>query len=807
MVARCLKLQTSPMHPEERPEEPPESGDGAIRWPYWAVPLLNLAAFGPVYAGIASLYFRDALINYVPYKWWFLQRVLAGELPLWCDSVRSGMPYLGDPVQGFFYPGQLPFLLTGSLHPVHAYGIFAGLQYLAAHTGFFRLARKLGAAPLAAFTGTALLTYGSLALELTSAIQFLYFFAVAGWLCAAFVDLFTEKTITSALKLALWTAIAVTTGDLQGVYLFSLLVMTVSLAGTRNGRRLPLLAGGTLAGGALLSACVILPGLELSSHSFRREENTDALALAWSWNPARIAEWAAPGLYAPPDNLPPAPSRLETGPAGGGGDFAFPRGNPGLIILLLLPVAAAFASARTRHSGRLKFLLGTAFVFLVLAAGSHTGLYELLRRILPGWDQFRFPERQLLQFTIAAGLAGTLVLDLLIRRTGNEDPLPMPQWAKVLALVPLAAALCGSTGTTAAGWLLGSAGTDAPPDYLEWAVERFRWAVPVLAIGSTAVFVRTPQMVRRIVLVAAAAEIFLIALPGLKTAPLSVFEREPELVRELRKLERSFPVPPRIHVYLPPPATGSRIARAQFDWDSLAHDIGILHGFNLSEGYNSSAPAVRELANRIIPRNPLLKLLGVDLLVVKQGVNPGPGWNCGTRIESLGAWICRQDSSPGPVRAPPRWETPATADALIKATGDPSWNPAEVEYLGGFGQTAAGLAGNAVPEPAGTLPAPAILEIHEWTPERRKLHVERAAPGPVIIRDNFFPGWKVYVNGEPGTVMAANGFQMAAWVPAGTRTVEFRYEPQSIRAGFAVSAVTALLMAGLWGRFRRNPAR
>jgi hypothetical protein len=43
-------------------------------------------------------------------------------------------------------------------------------------------------------------------------------------------------------------------------------------------------------------------------------------------------------------------------------------------------------------------------------------------------------------------------------------------------------------------------------------------------------------------------------------------------------------------------------------------------------------------------------------------------------------------------------------------------------------------------------------------------------------------------------------------VPPGDHKLEFRYQPQSLKIGASISALTALLLAVLWGRqFWRQP--
>lgn len=751
---------------------------------------INWMAFGRIYLGEDALYFRDALINHIPYKSWFLQRILAGELPLWSENIRSGIPYLADPVQGFFYPGQIPLLFSGGLHPVHAYGILAGFQFLIAHAGYHHLTRILGAGHFSAFTGSALLAYGPIALELTSVIQFLSMFAVTGWLCAALVRLLRNPGRLTTIRLALWTAIAITTGDLQGVYLFGLVAITAARPWRRAQWRTTASVSAALAAGALLSACAILPGLELSAHSYRRFENTEDLALRWSWNPRRAIEWAGPGLFDPPAEIPVPYGKLETGPGSGHQKYWFPRGSPGLLFTALIPLALA----TLRRRKEILPLTGMALLFLIAATGTHTGLYQLLRTILPGWDQFRFPERLLLPAFISLAVAGILALDQLIERQKPDEPdggwIP-PQWVLAGPLLLTAAALWGAVNTR--GALAMVTGINANGVWADWASDCFRLALaPVVLCLAGLTLWRNVRWTRGLLAGAVVVELLVISLPGLKTVPLSTFRAEPELVRAIREIHAAGATPslaPQIHVQLPPPPGNGAFEEttARHQWETLAHNIALAFGLNNPEGYNSSAPADREMANRQVPAPVMARILALDFAVLPQAVSPGSGWTCGTPLARLDAHICRPNVPPGAVRAPPRWIFEPDPDQLRKRMQEPGWNPASLEFIGRF----SGRWDDAPPVPSGES-GEAAIRVISWTPERRVIEVEREKEGPTVFRDNFFPGWKAFTGGQELSVIPANGFQIAVWTPAGKNTIELVYQPRSVAIGAVVSIVTAL---------------
>ena len=56
------------------------------------------------------------------------------------------------------------------------------------------------------------------------------------------------------------------------------------------------------------------------------------------------------------------------------------------------------------------------------------------------------------------------------------------------------------------------------------------------------------------------------------------------------------------------------------------------------------------------------------------------------------------------------------------------------------------------------------------------------------------------VDGKPVELLRANYTFRAVPIPAGTHSVELRYEPESLRYGLLISIATAILMAGISGR-------
>jgi hypothetical protein len=92
---------------------------------------------------------------------------------------------------------------------------------------------------------------------------------------------------------------------------------------------------------------------------------------------------------------------------------------------------------------------------------------------------------------------------------------------------------------------------------------------------------------------------------------------------------------------------------------------------------------------------------------------------------------------------------------------------------------------NDVGEPLSGLPQK--VEIIYETNNRLQLHVETKENSLLVVSDTYYPGWKVFVNGNPKKIYQANYAFRAVPLNAGTHKVEFVYDPVSFKLGAGVT--------------------
>lgn len=86
-------------------------------------------------------------------------------------------------------------------------------------------------------------------------------------------------------------------------------------------------------------------------------------------------------------------------------------------------------------------------------------------------------------------------------------------------------------------------------------------------------------------------------------------------------------------------------------------------------------------------------------------------------------------------------------------------------------------------------------QIERYTPNSVMVQVTSAGDGLLFLSDTHVPGWNAYVDGKKSTVYRANYAFRAVAVPAGSKRVEFRYEPDSFRWGMGITATSLVLFA------------
>jgi len=93
-----------------------------------------------------------------------------------------------------------------------------------------------------------------------------------------------------------------------------------------------------------------------------------------------------------------------------------------------------------------------------------------------------------------------------------------------------------------------------------------------------------------------------------------------------------------------------------------------------------------------------------------------------------------------------------------------------------------------------------LVAVETYKDDRITLQTTTDTAGLLVLSEVYDPGWRAYVDGESVGVLRADYLFRGVAIPAGSHSVELRYEPASLRYGMALTAGTygVVLFAGLW---------
>lgn len=96
------------------------------------------------------------------------------------------------------------------------------------------------------------------------------------------------------------------------------------------------------------------------------------------------------------------------------------------------------------------------------------------------------------------------------------------------------------------------------------------------------------------------------------------------------------------------------------------------------------------------------------------------------------------------------------------------------------------------------LPARAVRPLMAYPsgPNRFEFIANGASDAILVVLNNLYPGWKVYVDGRSSTILNVGGF-MATRLLGGIHKYEFVFDPLSFKVGLLISLVSLALVAGM----------
>jgi hypothetical protein len=701
-------------------------------------------------------FFRDLGQYFYPLRFMLAESFKAGALPLWDRHMGMGFPLLAGFQSAAFYPPHLLFLVFPFFTAIRVLFLF---HYVVAAAGSYLLCRRWNYPPYLALVGALLFTLGGVVVSLTNLLNH---FEAAVWLPGVLLmgeRLLLTQSWKNFLVLTLMLVLQFLAGSpefyamsMALLFLDGLRIKAIEKKFTYQRVFGLLAAANVLVIG--LAMVQILPTAELYLESRGRYPIVYSEAVQWSLHPLRLL------------NLFFLDKTVDTTVSNGMGLFLAPK-IPFFIshylgAISLMGICLWFFYGKRKEKG---VLLTLVIMSLVLAFGRHTPVYPFLYQNIPFFGIIRFPEKffflsySLLLFITLRGLYEFLESD----HSYAKGPMIILFSIPVLMIIL---------------YLFLRFETVSLVQLIAWATQAH--PSPSTLRGAAGILFsleRQMALMLGIFLIVALwkygkirTNLFQALIVGLVFFDLTSAHRPHQYLLDadiLYKSPRVIPTPSsdRTRIFYYPPSTSLHPDRFSMQgqpsfqeakglvFSHLLPNTGVFHGFDYMQEIDALARwpyrAFLDFANPLPPDKQFLLLgrLNVEYVIALRPFTH-EGVTEVRHFPEHPSWLYRID------RVIPR----AYIASKVIAEGDP-------------GKTLERLSSKGF-DPLNTI--------------RASLN----SAGILVLADSFYPGWRVYLNGEEKEVLRANLFFRGVSLLPGESLVEFRYEPRSFRIGLAISLAT-----------------
>jgi uncharacterized membrane protein YfhO len=97
---------------------------------------------------------------------------------------------------------------------------------------------------------------------------------------------------------------------------------------------------------------------------------------------------------------------------------------------------------------------------------------------------------------------------------------------------------------------------------------------------------------------------------------------------------------------------------------------------------------------------------------------------------------------------------------------------------------------------------PDVIQLVDYKPNYLKYTTQTSENRVAVFSEIYYPhGWKAMVDGKETPYFRANYALRAMMVPAGQHTIEFRFDPQSLKTGQLLSLIGTILVVLAMGLY------
>jgi hypothetical protein len=89
------------------------------------------------------------------------------------------------------------------------------------------------------------------------------------------------------------------------------------------------------------------------------------------------------------------------------------------------------------------------------------------------------------------------------------------------------------------------------------------------------------------------------------------------------------------------------------------------------------------------------------------------------------------------------------------------------------------------------------VKVVEYSSQHVNVSANLTGKGFLFLSDVYYPGWKAYVDGKEEKILRANYIFRALYLDKGQHEIEFKYAPNSFKAGLIITVVCLIICASL----------
>ncbi len=786
-----------------------------VDWWLVAVLLVPVIYFLPEFLGLNVFAGIDSSRLNMPFRLFDREAIAAGHLPLWNPYMYAGFPHLAESESGLFYPGNIFIHLPGDF--THWYSIEVVAHFMIAASGFYTWMRyrrheKLTSAFLAVtYSTTPFLIFHITTLGLFTSIVWLpWFFLIFD------KGIYSRQPLRFGLWLSLIFGIMLMSGSIHATFLSitGLVLYGLGKIIASGGRRprlnlflriMPVLVPIILA--PVIAAIQILPTLELTQFSERSASDMIEFYDMGTWlNIPRLRSLVTfPALDNPAD---------------------IQHYGSSLCFLGVIPFIFALSSLAFWKEKRWELLplVLTGIVTLLLAFGRNLPGYDLLVQI-PPFSMFRYPGRMAhVTLTVFLVLAAP-GLDYLLGKINNNETRGNRNWWPLMVVGTGIIILTGIYGVVKGGIV--QAGS-APVLFFGILVAMF--TVALRPVNNELKNKKLAGIILGSLLVLSLAAQVVLTYPfsRLLVQNRPKFDESLQFFDDIRAEFPSDDEIPRVLLagshYLMDPEAMDHLGFKALDnvWDNMSgnasglgnvtalrgltplnqNDWKVILRDTLQANMDAVLERAREFGEAKIPDAISMKIilmLGTDILLLEGDDWEVPGFElwrddlglpyhdglCAYRAEGGMivdayfvdiAYFNFYDGYAGYLR----WLSDEYIDIGTNAGIEMSENGGNetIFYRNGMS--------NVIGRDRG----------YNWMTFDVSVDEEG---GFLVTGENFYPGWKAFIDGDELEIYKTNYLLMGIEVPAGEHKIEFRYQPGSVLVGMIGSLSGLIIWAILMG--------